>query len=452
MRGIRLFVLGAVASAALAAGTPAAEGAIVFVSPRCEDAADYERRGIRPLFPGDPEGFCQAAIWRVEDDGSGMRRLTAGMDDEARGTSGDGEPAWSPDARTILYTHSLRSASGGSRIFTMNADGSGQRQLSQTGAEGFSFEMSPTFSPDGTRILFTTSTNGNLGGKVTTMAADGSDVRRLELGPGSYFGPAWAPDGTRIAFVRDVQGDAGTPGLHTANLDGSDQRRLTHGDLGVGRARVEFSPDGENILFGAIGQVMLARADGLGVRALARGGGGTWVDDRRILFAGRPPGQQAGLFALDITAPSNLRRITTGPDGDPDWSGLTPAAERIDRAGPAVLVADQVFRSVDDVVGVPEPGSRHRLRYLAVDRSGVSSVRVALARHGRRGRCRYFRGGHFTSSRRCARLAWMRIRSGGVWKRQLEGLPDGRYTVRFRARDTFGRTATTKPLRLAVSD
>ena len=437
---------------ALLVPAPGAGATVTFSSVRCEDAADYEARGRKPLFAGDPSGFCQQAIWRVEDDGSGLRRLTTGVDGDTLNTSGDGEPAWSPDGRTIVFTRSLRAAAGGTRLFAMRGDGSEQRRLSQSSDEGFGFELSPSFSPDGASIIFTSSlpNGGTHGGFVALMNADGSGIRRVDLGPGSYFGPAWAPDRARIAFVRDTQGDSGTPGLHTANADGTGQRRLTHGDLGVGRARVEFGPDGENILFEAAAQVMLVRADGRGVRSLARGGGATWIDARRVLFSGAPPGQPAGLFVVDALSGA-LRRLTTGPDGSPDWSGPPPPAPGRDRAGPAVVVAEQVWRGMEGARGIPPRGSAERLGYLAVDRAGVRRVEVALARRAGASGCRFYRGGRFTARRPCRRLVWSGIRSGGAWRRQVRGLPEGRYIVRFRATDAGGRASRTRALAVSVA-
>jgi TolB protein len=54
-------------------------------------------------------------------DGSGQRNLT-------RNPAGDGHPAWSPDGRKIGFV----SNRGGNRdIYVMNADGSRQRNLTR---------------------------------------------------------------------------------------------------------------------------------------------------------------------------------------------------------------------------------------------------------------------------------------------------------------------------------
>jgi Tol biopolymer transport system component len=89
------------------------------------------------------------------------------------------------------------------------------------------------------------------------VAADGSDLRRLTHGNvyyqfkltpddrhGSSDGPDPSADGRRIAYVavRD-----GIPQVNVMGVDGSGQRQLTRlpGDCG----RVKWSPDGERLAF-----------------------------------------------------------------------------------------------------------------------------------------------------------------------------------------------------------
>ena len=71
------------------------------------------------------------------------------------------------------------------QIFVMNVDGTQTRRISR----GDYYDFLPHWSPDGTRIAFTSSRDGTNG--VYTMNADGSDVRdvsrtplSLTMGPG----------------------------------------------------------------------------------------------------------------------------------------------------------------------------------------------------------------------------------------------------------------------------
>ena len=61
-----------------------------------------------------------------------------------------------------------------------------------------------SYSPDGKRIAFAASSNGN--SDVFVCNADGSDPRRLTDDPATDGSPTWSPDGRRIAFVSNRSG------------------------------------------------------------------------------------------------------------------------------------------------------------------------------------------------------------------------------------------------------
>ena len=59
-------------------------------------------------------------------------------------------------------------------------------------------DMWPAWSPDGRRIVFTSTRDGDP--EVYVMNADGSEPRRLTTTPGRDAHPSWSPDGRTIAF------------------------------------------------------------------------------------------------------------------------------------------------------------------------------------------------------------------------------------------------------------
>ena len=67
----------------------------------------------------------QKSVWLMNADGSGQRNLTQDPADDIVGT-------WSSDGRRIVFTSNR---DGNSEVYSMNADGSGQRNLTQNAAD-----------------------------------------------------------------------------------------------------------------------------------------------------------------------------------------------------------------------------------------------------------------------------------------------------------------------------
>ena len=125
----------------------------------------------------------------------------------------DGMPDYSPDGTRIVFT-SNRDQQG--EIYVMNADGSGQKRLTRRPGD----DWSPSFSPDGTRIAFT-----QLPGTIWVMNADGTRLRKLTAGVDAD----WRPEpSNRLSLgpssggrsVRDEDVDRGDrAGTQEATLD-----------------------------------------------------------------------------------------------------------------------------------------------------------------------------------------------------------------------------------------
>ena len=128
------------------------------------------------------------------------------------------------------------------QLYVMNGDGSNQTRLTDDGLSYYN----PRFSPDGTKIVFYSSTYDNTD-DIYIIDADGSNHRSLTNTPGNDDYPRFSPDGSQIVFTSDRDGNRE---IYIMDSDGGRQQRLTanstfdHAPL--------FSPDGLKIIFYSI--------------------------------------------------------------------------------------------------------------------------------------------------------------------------------------------------------
>ena len=145
-------------------------------------------------------------------------------------------PSWSPDGTRIVFT-SFRD--GNSEIYVMNTDGSDQARLTNDRSQDYE----PSWSPDGTRIVFASFRDGN-SSEICVMNADGSRQTNLTNDEASDTKPSWSPDGTTIAFRSNRDGN---DEIYVMNADGSYQARMTNS--AAHEASPSWSPDGTKIAF-----------------------------------------------------------------------------------------------------------------------------------------------------------------------------------------------------------
>ncbi len=145
-------------------------------------------------------------------------------------------PAWHPDGDRILVT-SYRGGRPELWVYRISDRSFRKLPLGHVAMGG-------AFSPDGTRLAFTAADGADT--DVWVANADGSGARRLTTTGALDLSPTWSPDGRRIAFVSDR---SGTPQLFVMNADGSEQRRLTF--QGTYNQTPRWSPRGDLIAFTA---------------------------------------------------------------------------------------------------------------------------------------------------------------------------------------------------------
>ena len=168
-------------------------------------------------------------VYRVKSNGTNPTRLTTAL-------PFDGEPAWSPNGSKIAFT-SVRD--GNQEIYVMDATGSNQVRLTNTTA----IESHPAWSPDGSKIAFMSERDGNR--EIYVMNADGSNPMRLTNNTAIDDDPAWSPDGTTIAFSSNRDGNFE---IYTMDASGvGTPLRLTNNS--VSDLQPDWSPDGQRLVF-----------------------------------------------------------------------------------------------------------------------------------------------------------------------------------------------------------
>src|SRR3546814_3229025 len=135
-------------------------------------------------------------IYTIPITGGAATRIAAGIPYEA-------QPRFSPDGSKIAFTSDR---GGGDNIWIMNADGSNRRQLTE---EEFTLLNNPTWSPDGkyiaARKYFTTGRSLGTGEIWMYHLAGGKGVSLVERPDPKYpkeMGePMFTPDGESIYFT-----------------------------------------------------------------------------------------------------------------------------------------------------------------------------------------------------------------------------------------------------------
>jgi len=118
----------------------------------------------------------------INADGSGLRKITSGANN-------NGFAAYSPDGKRIVYR-------------TMGPDGEGLRIMNMEDrsvtALTAGYDNFPAWSPRGDLIAFMRKVNGDF--DIFTVRPDGKDVRQLTHSKGNDAHPAFSPDGEKIMF------------------------------------------------------------------------------------------------------------------------------------------------------------------------------------------------------------------------------------------------------------
>ncbi len=209
--------------------TPSATQALPTVSPTPTTMQPLSGSGGGVIaFVSDRKGSQD--IYSMNADGSDQRQLTTT-------SSNDGWPSWSPDGAQIVF-HKIKPSGSTLNILDI---ASGEIFPLVVGGSGNKWE--PAWSHDGKKIAFSNQPRNSFG-NLYLIELPGNNKLRLTNTDSTDGGPVWSADDSMIAFYSDRDGNME---VYLMESDGSNQRRLT--DNRAEDIVFSWSPDGSKIAF-----------------------------------------------------------------------------------------------------------------------------------------------------------------------------------------------------------
>lgn len=265
-------------------------------------------------FTGHRGGSGGRTVRRMDYDGANPRELSRGFLDLA--------PRWSPDRESLLCL-SYPKKDIPPRLVILGETG----PTPETLFESDKMVFAGSWSPDGNKIAFSSSRDGNA--EIYVMERDGSKLRRLTDHPGIDVSPTWSPTGREIAFTSNR---TGSPQIYIMDDEGLNLRRISlQGSYNAEPAwspstsfsEIAYSSRVEGGIFDVVVQDLLTRQ----VRRITDGSGlnesPSWAPNGlHLVFSSTRTGESQ-IFTANRDG-SNVRQLTfEGKNTTPGWGPLS---------------------------------------------------------------------------------------------------------------------------------
>jgi Tol biopolymer transport system component len=152
-----------------------------------------------------------------------VKDLSTGSIQQLTHSGNNQYPSWSPDGSKIIFSSFTKE-----NLYDINIidkDGSNITPLINTSAN----ERQADFSPNGKEIVFISNKDGN--DEIYKMDLESKNITRLTNSALDEAFPKWSPDGNSIVFVKSI--DGGRTQIYTIDASGSNIKELT-----------KFTPEG----------------------------------------------------------------------------------------------------------------------------------------------------------------------------------------------------------------
>lgn len=263
-------------------------------------------------------------IFLIGADGSGNRQLTNTQEMNETG------PAWSPDGSKIAFY--AYGDTQNADIYLMNADGTNMVNVTDSPEEN---DRYVAWSPDGTRLVFHSNRPGEVDNsrdyELYIYDLRDNSLTQLTYNNIDDLGPDWSPDGTKIAFHSYIEPRYR---IYTVEIDGSNRQAVSPESLTNRAYFPTWSPDGTRIAFHVIGadsstQIFVMNADGSDLHPLLTVSMDDrfpdWSPDGRYIIFQRRQNSN-NFFSLQIYSFADDSVTQLGSAGDdflPDWQPVS---------------------------------------------------------------------------------------------------------------------------------
>ncbi|OGT81036.1 MAG: hypothetical protein A3H91_17220, partial [Gammaproteobacteria bacterium RIFCSPLOWO2_02_FULL_61_13] len=267
------------------------------------DSVDWSADGKSVIFA--QHGY----LWRQTLDSAVAEQLT---DSEGY----DFQPDWSPDGMGVVFARDSRDAI---ELHLLNLTTGEVTAITDGGA----VNVEPRWSPDGSQLAWvSTRDNGRFQVYVGALENGKLQAQRLRTerrsrAPRYYYSeydhelsPTWSPDGTELIFVTNPETSYGTGGLWRAALSGGGAMKPVRIEETTWKARPDWSPDGRRVIYSSFlgqqwHQLWITTAAGGEPFPLTYGDfditGARWAPDgNRIAYVSNESGNNQ-LWILDLS-------------------------------------------------------------------------------------------------------------------------------------------------------
>jgi TolB protein len=212
-----------------------------------------------------PPGTGNQNIFTMQSDGSDVRQLTNVPSGEEASV-----PQWSPDGKSITYQQGAADAPT-VQIMLMNANGSNQHAVFSDPSYQ---DQLPSFSPDGTRLVFSRCSMPMEACAIYSIKTDGRGLTAITHFNQSVnvfdLGPKYAPNGTTIA-VSSFQRGGVQGAVYLMKSSGANIRQLT--PSGLEGVQQDWAPDGTKLVLSSnccipVSALWTVKTDGSGLEQL----------------------------------------------------------------------------------------------------------------------------------------------------------------------------------------